>query len=70
MPSELHARYPHGDALPLYQMIAKNVGIRRARGQFVLATNIDILFSNELASISRRADWSAGECTASTGMTR
>ena len=30
-------------------MIGKNVGIRRARGQFVLATNIDILFSDELA---------------------
>ena len=29
-------------------MIAKNAGIRRARGQFVLATNIDIIFSNEL----------------------
>jgi hypothetical protein len=31
-------------------MIAKNVGIRRARGQFVLATNIDLLFSDELFS--------------------
>ncbi len=49
VPPELHALYPHGDALPLYQMIAKNVGIRRARGEFVLATNIDILFSDELA---------------------
>jgi hypothetical protein len=29
-------------------MIAKNVGIRRARGRFVLATNIDIIFSTEL----------------------
>ena len=29
-------------------MIAKNVGIRRARSQFVLATNIDILFSDEI----------------------
>jgi hypothetical protein len=29
-------------------MIAKNAGIRRARGEFVLATNIDILFSDEL----------------------
>jgi len=29
-------------------MIAKNVGICRARGQFILATNIDILFSKEL----------------------
>ena len=50
VPPELHARYAHGAALPLYQMIGKNVGIRRARGQFVLATNIDILFSDELAS--------------------
>ena len=49
VPPELHARYPHSGALPLYQMIGKNVGIRRARGQFVLATNIDILFSDELA---------------------
>jgi hypothetical protein len=49
VPPELHARYAHGAALPLYQMIAKNVGIRRARGQFLLVTNIDILFSNELA---------------------
>jgi hypothetical protein len=32
VPPELHARYAHGAALPLYQMIAKNVGIRRARG--------------------------------------
>jgi hypothetical protein len=46
---ELHNRFAHADALPLYQMIAKNVGIRRARGQFILATNIDILFSSELA---------------------
>ncbi len=49
VPPELHARYPHAGALSLYQMIGKNVGIRRARGQFVLATNIDILFSDELA---------------------
>ena len=50
VPSELHNRYTHAGALPLYQMIAKNVGIRRARGEFVLATNIDILFSDELVS--------------------
>jgi hypothetical protein len=50
VPAELHRRFAHADALPLYQMIGKNVGIRRARGKFVLATNIDILFSSELAS--------------------
>lgn len=48
VPPEIHRRYRHADSLPLYQMIAKNVGIRRAAGQFVLATNIDILFSDEL----------------------
>src|SRR5213078_3356107 len=45
---ELHARFAHSDGLPLFQMIAKNVGIRRAAAQFVLATNIDILLSDEL----------------------
>ncbi|MCC6294936.1 MAG: hypothetical protein IT164_19955 [Bryobacterales bacterium] len=48
VPGEAHQRYRHAPVLGLYQMIAKNVGIRRARGSFVLATNIDILFSSEL----------------------
>jgi len=48
VPPEIHQRYKHSNNLPLYQMIAKNVGIRRARSEFILATNIDILFSHEL----------------------
>jgi hypothetical protein len=48
VPSEVHRRLRHADRLPLFQMIAKNVGIRRARGDFVLVTNIDILLSHEL----------------------
>ncbi len=54
VPSELHQRRRHADSVPLHQMIAKNVGIRRARGRDVLATNIDILFSNEVMSCLRR----------------
>jgi hypothetical protein len=50
VPEACHRRYRHSDALPLFQMIAKNVGIRRARAPFVLATNVDILFSDELVS--------------------
>jgi len=46
VPKELHDTYRFSDSLPLYQMIAKNVGIRRAKGEFVLCTNIDILFSD------------------------
>ena len=58
VPGELHRRYQHAEALPLYQMIAKNVGIRRALGPFILATNIDILFSDELVAFlaERRLD--------------
>lgn len=55
VPPDVHRRYRYSAVLPLYQMIAKNVGIRRARGQFILATNIDIIFSDELAGyLSRR----------------
>ncbi|MEM6392547.1 MAG: hypothetical protein AAF797_07230 [Planctomycetota bacterium] len=48
VPNDTHSRFEHSDALPLFQMIGKNVGIRRARGEFVLATNIDLLFSHAL----------------------
>jgi hypothetical protein len=48
VPAVLHQRFKYADRISFYQMIAKNAGIRRARGQFVLATNIDIIFSDEL----------------------
>ena len=51
VPAQVHGCYQHAEALPLYQMIAKNAGIRRARGQFILATNLDILFSDELFAL-------------------
>ena len=46
VPQEIHARYLHSKGLPLYQMIGKNVGIRRSSGEFVAATNIDIIFDD------------------------
>src|SRR4029078_6772205 len=48
VPAKIHDGLRYADVLPLFQMIAKNAGIRRARGRFVLATNIDIIFSREL----------------------
>lgn len=45
---ELHRKLENSTHLPLYQMIAKNVGIRRADGIFILATNIDLLFNDNL----------------------
>ena len=51
VPYERHVFIRFSRVLPLFQMIAKNVGIRRARGEFILATNIDILFSDELMAL-------------------
>lgn len=48
VPNALHRRLANSDRIALFEYIAKNVGIRRAKGQYVLATNPDILFSREL----------------------
>lgn len=48
VPKEIHEGIPSESNLPLHQMIAKNVGIRRAKSEFVLCTNNDLLFSDEL----------------------
>jgi len=47
VPKEIHDEYINSSKIPLYQMMAKNVGIKRAKGEFVLCTNIDIIFSND-----------------------
>ncbi len=48
VPPHIHNEFDFSEGLALYQMIAKNVGIRRAKGEFVLATNIDLLYSDRL----------------------
>ena len=48
VPASFHDRLHLADRLPFFQMIAKNVGIRRARGRFVVAANIDVIFSRAL----------------------
>lgn len=48
VPSEEHKRLDHSDKMGLYQMIAKNVGARRALGEYLLFTNVDILFNDDL----------------------
>lgn len=48
VPEEIHRQFPKSEHVPLFEYIGKNVGVRRARGEFVVATNTDILFSEEL----------------------
>ncbi len=48
VPHALHMQMKYCKGMNLYQMIGKNVGIRRARGRYIVCTCMDILFSNEL----------------------
>jgi hypothetical protein len=50
VPNSLHKQLKHSDKLPLFQMIAKNVGIRRSNAPMVICTNVDLLFSDNLFS--------------------
>jgi hypothetical protein len=49
VPPQVHATFPFADRLPILIHRARNVGIRRARGEFILPTSPDILLSDELA---------------------
>jgi hypothetical protein len=51
VPQLIHERFDRGRGIPFLQWTAKNVGIRRARGRFVVVTNMDILFSDPLCHI-------------------
>ncbi len=56
VPPAVHQGLPNADRMPFFEYIAKNAGIRRARGEFVLATNSDVLFSEELLDHLCRAE--------------
>ena len=45
VPPEIHASLPNADRIPFFEPIGKNVGLRRARGEYLLVTNPDLLFS-------------------------
>lgn len=44
----LHQAFENADRIPLFEYIGKNAGVVRARGEFILTTNPDILFSEGL----------------------
>lgn len=48
VPRAIHLQLPNSEKMPMFEFIAKNVGVRRARGEYVLVTNPDLLYSEEL----------------------
>lgn len=57
---EVHARLEGKARYPLYQMIAKNVGIRKSRGEYILCTNIDVILSDDLVRFLANGSLSSG----------
>src|SRR5262249_46665339 len=55
-----HRRVKNSERIPFFQMIAKNVGIRRARGPFVVPTTTDLLLSDALVEFLSRGPLSRG----------
>ncbi len=47
VPGEIHRRLPNSEQIPVFEF-GKNIGIRRAKGEYILATNADNIFSREL----------------------
>ncbi|QPJ65330.1 MAG: hypothetical protein G3M78_07975 [Candidatus Nitrohelix vancouverensis] len=50
-------RLKENPRLAFLEFFAKNVGIRRARSEFILATNCDIFFSKDLVRFLGRGKW-------------
>lgn len=48
VPNEIHKQFKNSHKVPFFELSAKNVGIRRAKGKYILATNSDIIFSDHL----------------------
>lgn len=46
VPKKIHDKVANGRKEPLREYLGKNIGIRRAEGEFVLATNSDIILSD------------------------
>jgi hypothetical protein len=52
VPPEIHAKVCANAKIPVMEYFAKNVGIRRARSQYVSATNADILWDQGVSRMS------------------
>lgn len=63
VPSDIHEKFVDPTirkTIPLFEFIAKNIGIRRAKGQFILCTNADILFSEKVFERLAKQDLEKG----------
>lgn len=59
VPPELHQKFQNWERFTLWNHIGTNVGMRRAKGNWVLATTHDIIFSKQMAQILAKEEFSS-----------
>ena len=60
VPGDVHDGLPGSERLGLYEMLAKNVGLRRASAPMVVSVNVDVVFSDQLAHAIATTDFVPG----------
>lgn len=55
VPPSIHERFPNSDTNPLHQYAAKNTGIRRSDGEYIVATNLDVIFNEKLINYMKES---------------
>jgi hypothetical protein len=58
--ADVHELYSRNPAMSFHEMPAKNVGIRHARGEWIVATNADVLIDDALCTVIAGRDLPAG----------
>jgi len=57
VPSDVHQQFKNSairKTVPLYEYIAKNIGVRRANGTFILSTNPDVVYNPDIFKMIAR----------------
>ena len=58
VPPEMHNRYANSDKIALFSAIAMNVAMRRAKGNWVVSTTHDDIFSERLVTLLKNENFS------------
>jgi hypothetical protein len=48
VPGQIHKQFLNSDKIPMFEYVGRNVGIRRARGEYVLVTSPEVIFNEDL----------------------
>lgn len=57
MPKEIHDSYQHDSLKSVYEFEGKNLGIRHARGEFIVCTNQDDIWSDSMYQAILSRSW-------------